>query len=187
MFPAFLTVCKKKSSALRPLTNEEIFDLFRWRMSNDVICRYSPLFEFHFDKSDPELIDVMRVAQSLQKMRRIWTVISVLLCSGESQAVNEVALMTRHSVATIEAYYDMFAHQRLTVRASENRGAMFGMQDDYRESNLEESIKPMVLKLNEKMYPPLGDTALHALRKQVAASMGAALSLENPKPKLLKN
>ena len=60
---------------------------------------------------------------------------------------------------------------------------MFGMQDDYRESNLEELMKPMVLKLNERMHPPLDDTALHALRNQVTASMGAALSLENPKLK----
>ncbi len=182
MFPAFLTVYKKNDSMLRPVTSEEIFGAFEWVLSNDVtrsiVCNNLSLFELRFQET-VGLFPVKQLAESLQKMRRIWTVITVLACGGDAKAMDEVALMTRHSLTTIMSYYDMFAHQRMTMRASMCRGSMFGLSDaDYCMSELEMLVAPMVEKLRTPMLP-MEEDVVFAI-KLLAADANQALSIDNP-------
>ena len=179
IFPAFLAVYKKNDSMLRPVTSEEIFGAFEWVLSNDV-CNVNdlPIFELRFQESAGHF-PVKQLAESLQKMRRIWTVITVLACGGDAKAMDEVALMTRHSLTTIMSYYDMFAHQRMTMRASMCRGSMFGLSDaDYCMSELEMLVAPMVENLRTPMLP-MEENVIFAI-KELAAAANKALSLDNP-------
>ena len=181
MFPAFLTVYKKNNTMLRPVSSEEIFGVFVWMLSNDVPQSNDlPIFELRFQASAARQSAVTQLAESLQKMRRIWTVITVLACGGDAKAMDEVALMTRHSLATIMAYYDMFAHQRMTMRASVSRGAMFGLADsDYSLSELEVVVAPMVQQLRTPLMP-MGEEVVEAMRQLATAATNLGLSIDNP-------
>lgn len=180
MFPAFLSVYKKNNTMLRPVTGDEIFGAFVWALSND-LTRSDDLLvsELRFQESAARRSLVTQLAESLQKMRRTWTVITVLACGGEKKAMDEVALVTRHSLTTIMTYYDMFAHHRMTMRASVLRGGMFGLSDgDYCMSELEVYVAPMVQQLSRPMLQ-IDEEVVRAII-QLAAAANQALSIDNP-------